>query len=232
MEPSRAAIVTGSNRGIGPEIVLALQRAGYSVVSNGRSRAKGPGDLHVRADVSTPAGAKKVVAAAKKAFRRLDLLVCGVGDFFYTPIREMKLDDWDAIFESNLKSAWLCCREALPLLRKRGGVIVTIGGPVTQAVRANPRAVAYAMAKTALTVFTKSLAQAEARSGLRVNMVNPGFIETYAYTKAELADAAKRVPAGRTGMPADIAGTVAWLASDAASYVNGAVIDVGGGLRV
>jgi 3-oxoacyl-[acyl-carrier protein] reductase len=230
--PSPAAIVTGSNRGIGPEIVRHLQRGGFSVVSNGRSRTKGPGDLHVRADVATPPGAKKIVEAAKRAFGRLDLLVCGVGDFAYTPIRDMNLDDWDAIFDSNLRSAWLCCREALPLLRKQGGSIVTIGGPVTQTVRGNPRAVAYAMAKTALTVFTKSLAQAEAPHGLRVNMVNPGFIETYAYTKKELALAAGRTPAGRTGTPEDIARTIAWLASDAATFVNGAVIDVGGGLWV
>lgn len=229
---TRAAVVTGSNRGIGPAIVRLLQQSGWSVVSNGRSAAKGPGDLHVRADVTTPAGARKVVAAARKAYGRLDLLVCGVGDFEYTPIREMKLDAWDSIFESNLRSAWLSCREALPLLRKRGGAIVTIGGPVTQTVRGNPRAVAYAMAKTALTVFSKSLAQAEARHGIRVNMVNPGFIRTYAYTRAELDLAAERVPAGRTGDPEDIAQTVVWLASEAASYVNGAVIDVGGGLWV
>ena len=229
---THVAVVTGSNRGIGPEIVRALQLAGYAVVSNGRSSAKGPGGLHVRADVATPTGAKRVVAAAKRKFGRLDLLVCGVGDFIYTPIREMKLDDWDAIFESNLKSAWLCCREALPLLRKQGGTIVTIGGPATQAVRGNPRTVAYQMAKTALTVFTKSLAQAEAARGVRVNMVNPGFIKTYAYTKAETAAATRRVPAGRMGDPKDIAEAIAWLASDAASYVNGAVIDVGGGLWV
>jgi len=225
----RAAVVTGSNRGIGPEIVRALQRAGYSVVSNGRSKSPGPGDLHVRADVETPAGARKLIAAAKKAFRRLDLLVCGVGDFFYTPVSEMKLDRWDALFESNLKSAWLCSKEALPLLRPRGGVIITIGGPVTQTVRGNPRAVAYQMAKTALTVFTKSLAQAEAGRGVRVNMINPGFIETYAYTKAEVAAATRRVPAGRMGEPRDVAEAVVWLASDAASYVTGAVILVDGG---
>ena len=229
---TRIAVVTGSNRGIGPEIVRALQRDRFTVLSNGRSAARGPGDLHVRADVATPAGARKVVAAAKRAFGRLDLLVCGVGDFFYTPVREMKLDAWDEIFESNLRSAWLCCREALPLLRRKGGAIVTIGGPVTQTVRGNPRAVAYQMAKTALTVFTKSLAQAEAERGIRVNMVNPGFIRTYAYTRAEIADAARRIPAGRMGEPKDVAETVAWLASDAATYVNGAVVDVGGGLWV
>jgi NAD(P)-dependent dehydrogenase (short-subunit alcohol dehydrogenase family) len=88
------------------------------------------------------------------------------------------------------------------------------------------------MAKTALTVFTKSLAQAEASRGIRVNMVNPGFIRTYNYAAAEIPGLTKRVPSGRLGDPKDIAEAVAWLASEAASYVNGAVIDVGGGLWV
>lgn len=225
------AIVTGSNRGIGPEIVRALQAAGWRVVSNGRSPRKGPGDVHVRADVATPAGARRLVAAARK-LGGLDLLVCGVGDFFETPVSKMDVEAWERLFESNVKTAWLCCREALPLLRKRGGSIVTIGGTVTQNVRSNPRYVAYQMAKTALTVFTKSLAQAEAARGVRVNMVNPGFIRTWNYAESEIPSLRKRVPAGRLGEPKDIAGAVAWLASDAASYVNGAVIDVGGGLWV
>jgi 3-oxoacyl-[acyl-carrier protein] reductase len=171
------------------------------------------------------------MAAARK-LGGLDLLVCGVGDFFETPVSRMKIDAWNTLFESNLTTAWVCCREALPLLRKRGGAIVTIGGTVTQNVRSNPRYVAYQMAKTALTVFTKSLAQAEASRGIRVNMVNPGFIRTYNYAAAEIPALTKRVPSGRLGDPKDIAEAVAWLASDAASYVNGAVIDVGGGLWV
>ena len=225
------AVVTGSNRGIGPEIVRALQRDGYAVVSNGRSSRTGPGDVHVRADVSTAAGARKLVAAARRQ-GGLDVLVCAVGDFFETPVSRMQIDRWQELFESNLMTAWRCCREALPLLRRSRGRIVTIGGTVTQNVRANPRYVGYQMAKTALTVFTRSLAQAEGSRGVRVNMINPGFIRTYNYDESEIPALTKRVPAGRLGAPSDIAEAVSWLVSDRASYVSGAVVDVGGGLWV
>jgi NAD(P)-dependent dehydrogenase (short-subunit alcohol dehydrogenase family) len=228
MDHVPVALVTGSSRGIGPDIVRALRKAGYFVISNGRSAAKGPGDVHVRADVSTREGARKVVAAARRK-GGLDLLVCGVGDFFPTPVSEMKLEGWETLFESNLTTAWLCCREALPLLRKSRGVIVTLGGSATNTVRSNPRYVAYQMAKTALTVFTKSLAQAEAPT-VRVNMINPGIIRTPENDGPLLRKLARRVPAGRPGEPRDIAQAVVWLASDTASYITGAVLDVGGGL--
>ncbi|HLY12118.1 MAG TPA: SDR family oxidoreductase [Planctomycetota bacterium] len=222
------AVVTGSSHGIGPDIVRALRKAGYFVVSNGRSSAKGPGDVHVRADVSTPQGARKVIAAARKK-GGLDLLVCGVGDFFQTPVSAVDVDAWEKLFESNLRTAWLCCREALPVLRTSRGVIVTLGGSATNTVRANSRYVAYQMAKTALTVFTKSLAQAEAPT-IRVNMINPGIIRTPENDGPLLRKLARRVPAGRAGEPRDIAQAVVWLASDTASYITGAVLDVGGGL--
>jgi 3-oxoacyl-[acyl-carrier protein] reductase len=229
MSRAPVAVVTGSNRGIGPEIVRALQAAGYAVVSNGRSSRSGPGDRHVRADVATAAGARKLLALARR-LGGLDLLVCGVGDFFETPVAALQIEQWDALFESNLVTAWRCCKEALPLLRKRRGRIILFGGTVTQNVRANPRYVAYQMAKTALTVFMKSLAQAEGPRGVRVNMINPGFIRTDNYDESEIPALTKRVPAGRLGEPKDIAEAVAWLASEKASYVNGAVLDVGGGL--
>jgi 3-oxoacyl-[acyl-carrier protein] reductase len=227
------AIVTGSNRGIGEEIALDLSASGgHVVVTNARTPVTRPGDLHVKADVSTPAGARKLVTATKKTFGHLNLLVCNVGDFDYTPVSEFEIDRWESILASNLRTVWYPCREALPLLRKTRGQIITLGGPVTQTVRGNPRAVAYQMAKTALTVFTKSLAQSEARHGVRVNMINPGFIRTYAYSKKEIALATRKVPAGRIGEPRDIARLVRWLALNETEYVNGAVIDVGGGLWV
>ncbi len=229
---TRIAIVTGSNRGIGKAVVQALREAGYGTVSNGRSAAPGPGDLHVRADVATPAGARRLIAAARKRFGRLDLLVCGVGDFGYTPVSEMKIPRWEALFRSNLHTAWHCCREALPLLRRRRGSIVTIGTAGSQAVRGNPRAAAYQMAKTALAVFTKSLARGEARRGVRVNMVNPGLIRTAAQSEKEIEEISPRIPAGRLGEPEEVARAVLWLASEEAAYVTGAVIDVGGGLWV
>ena len=229
MDHAPVAVVTGSNRGIGPDLVRALQRAGYVVVSNGRSATKGPGDVHVRADVSTPAGARNVVAAARKK-GKLDLLVCGVGDFRPTPVSDLDLPAWDALFTSNLHTALQCCRVALPLLRKSMGSIITIGGSATNSVRANPKYVAYQMAKTALTVFTKSLAQSEAPAGVRVNMINPGIIRTAENDGPSLRKFARRVPAGRAGEPRDIAQAVVWLASDTASYITGAVLDVGGGL--
>jgi 3-oxoacyl-[acyl-carrier protein] reductase len=228
----RVAVVTGSNRGIGPAMVRALQKVGYAVVSNGRSAMKGPGDLHVRADVATPTGARKLIATARKRYGRLDLLVNNVGIFRETAVSEMDLDGWEEIFDSNLRSAWHCCREALPLLRRRKGAVINFGSPMAHMARANPRIVAYQMAKTALAVFTKSLAQAEARRGLRVNMISPGYIRTHAYAKSEIADLTRKVPAGRLGTPEDMAQAVVWLASDAAAYVNGAIIDIGGGLWI
>jgi 3-oxoacyl-[acyl-carrier protein] reductase len=230
MPRMKVAAVTGSNGGFGPEVVRTLREAGWAAVSNGRSARKGPGDLHVRADVSTPAGAARLVRETRKRFGRLDLLVCGVGDFRPTPVSHFDLASWEDLFDSNLRSAWLCAKAALPELRRRRGAVVTFGGPVTHHARGNPRYAAYQMAKTALTVFTKSLAHAEAPRGVRVNMINPGFIRTAACSEKDAREMARKVPARRLGSPRDIAEAVLWLAGPAAGYVNGAVLDVGGGL--
>ena len=237
----RVAVVTGSTRGIGNSIARKLGTLGYRLVVNHRSNLavarKAAKELSpfepliVRADVAGPEGARNVIRAALKKWKRVDLLVNNVGDFFETPVSKMELDKWDELWDSNVRTALNCTREVLPAMRKAGrGVIINIGGTATQRMKGNPVYVAYAMAKTALATFTKSLAKAEARNGLRVNMIAPGYIRTYAYTKQDLRDMPPQVPMKRLGRPEEIAEAVAWLASDAASYVTGAILDVAGGL--
>lgn len=233
------AVVTGSTRGIGRAVAARLVKAGYAVALNGRSdekaaaREMGGDTLVVRADVATAEGAKALIDAALKKWGRIDVLVNNVGDFDFTPVSKMELDRWDYFMRSNLYSAWYVTRAALPSMRAAGrGVIVNIGGTAMTALRAAPNAVACAMAKAALVIFSKSLAQAEAPNGLRVNVVNPGFIRTEAYGDADAAALAPKVPMGAMGEPDDIAKAVEFLASDNARYVTGAVLDVGGGLWV
>jgi NAD(P)-dependent dehydrogenase (short-subunit alcohol dehydrogenase family) len=223
--PARpVALVTGSSGGFGPDLVRALRRAGWTAVSNGRSSRRGPGDLHVRADASTRDGARALVEAVLDRYGRLDLLACGVGAFEETPVSDFDLEAWDRILDSNLRSAWTCAEAALPALRKRRGSIVTFGGTFSPSLKGNPRYAAYAMAKTALAVFTSSLAQAEAKRGVRANMINPGILG------GDARGLARRIPQGRRTRPADLAGALLWLASPAAAHVTGAVIDVTGGL--
>ncbi len=235
----RVAIVTGSAKGIGAGVAVELGRRGWRVVVNARKDVAGAkrtareaGEaIVVKADALKEPG--KIVRAAMKAWGRVDLLVNNVGDFFETPVDRMELERWDALFDSNLRTALRCTREVLPVMRKqKAGVVVNIGGTAIQAARGNKRYVAYVMAKTALAVFTKSLAQAVAADGVRVNIVNPGYIRTYAYTDADVKELTAAVPAKRLGTPAEVGRLIAWLASDEASYVNGAAVDVGGGLWV
>ena len=239
----RVAIVTGSTRGIGLSVARKLGSLGYNLVLNYRSHAPaaraaardldGFPHLIVKADLVKSAGARALIRAALKKWGRIDLLVNNVGDFFETPVSKMELDKWNELWDSNVRTALNCTREALPAMRKAGGgSIINIGGTASQMAKGNPTYVAYAMAKTALVTFTKSLARAEAPRGLRVNMIAPGYIRTYAYTKEDLRDMPPQIPMKRLGRPEEIAEAVAWLASDAASYVTGAVLDVAGGLGV
>jgi 3-oxoacyl-[acyl-carrier protein] reductase len=239
---TRVALVTGSTRGIGLAIAQRLGRAGCQVVLNHLASSKsareaaramkGLDHAIVRADVRTPEGARRLLQEVRRRWRRLDVLVNNVGDFFGTPVSKFERAKWEALWDSNVRTCWNATAEALPLLRRRGGSIVNLGGTVSGTLRGNPAYVAYAMAKTALVVFTKSLARAEASRGVRVNMVCPGYIRTYAYTARDAKVLAPQVPMKRLGEPAEVAEVVEFLASDRASYVTGAVLDVGGGLWV
>lgn len=241
MDERRVALITGSTKGIGFGIAKRLAQEGYAIALNYRrdaeAAAKAVAELEAltptaafQADVSDPDEAHRLIDAVIERFGRLDVLVNNVGPFLLRSPAETSVEEWQAMINGNLNSAFYCSKFALPELRKRGGVIINIGTQNAEMTRGAPNTTAYSVAKTGLVVLTKSLARVEGRRGVRVNMVNPGFIETYHTTEAERVEVPPMVPLGRLGTVEDVAEAVAFLISERASYINGAVLNVTGGL--
>jgi len=240
---NKIALVTGSSRGIGRAIALKLAEKGCSLVINylanswaadqvvEQIRRMGRGAISFQCDVSNFADAEEMIKRAKSEFGRIDILVNNVGPFLYKTILDTTIQEWHQIFNSNLNSVFYCCKAVVPIMREqRSGVIINIGGPNSERTAGYLRTCAYAVAKTGVVVFSKSLAKEEAPNGIRVNVVNPGFIETESYTEEEKLEMPQNVPLKRLGKPEEIANAVAFLASDEASYITGSVLNVHGGL--
>lgn len=240
---NKIALVTGSSRGIGRAIALKLAEKGCSLVINylanswaadqvvEQIRRMGRGAISFQCDVSNFADAEEMIKRAKSEFGRIDILVNNVGPFLYKTILDTTIQEWHQIFNSNLNSVFYCCKAVVPIMREqRSGVIINIGGPNSERTAGYLRTCAYAVAKTGVVVFSKSLAKEEAPNGIRVNVVNPGFIETESYTEKEKLEMPQNVPLKRLGKPEEIANAVAFLASDEASYITGSVLNVHGGL--
>lgn len=245
MSHENVAIVTGSAKGIGSEIAARLAQDGYTVVVNYRSDANAaqatlarvqafaPRALAIQADVSTPEGAKHLIDETLRAFGQIDVLVNNAGPFLIKSVFETEIDEWRYILDSNLSSVFYCTKFALPSMRERKrGNIVNLGSLNIETLRGAPTTAAYNAAKAGVIVLTKSVARSEARYGIRCNAINPGFIETYATTEADRRELPPLVPLGMLGAPSDIAEMVAFLVSDKARYITGAVINVHGGLWV
>lgn len=245
MAEEPVAIITGSNKGIGRSIAENLAREGYAVVINyhrdaaaaqealNAVRALSPNSISIQADVSTPEGARVLVEGAHNQFGRLDVLINNAGPFLAKPVFETTIEEWRLILDGNLSSAFYTIKAALPILRgQKRGHIINIGSLNSENARGAPTTVAYNAAKTGLVVLTKSLARSEARYGIRCNIVNPGFIETYAMSDSDKRELPSIIPLGTLGQPQDISNMVSFLLSDKASYLTGAVINVHGGLWV
>ncbi len=245
MPDDRTAIVTGAGKGIGRGIARRLAAAGMTVVVNYRQdRAsaeqtlaqvleRAPRSILLQADVATPEGAKRLVDETMKTFDRVDVLVNNVGPFLVKSLGDTEPDEWRRILDGNLSSAFYCSKSALPVMRaQKSGVIINIGSLNAESARGAPRTTAYNIAKTGLVVLTKSIARAEGKHGIRCNLVNPGFIETYATTESDRREMPHLVPLGVLGRADDIAETIAFLVSDKARYVSGTVLNVHGGLWV
>jgi NAD(P)-dependent dehydrogenase (short-subunit alcohol dehydrogenase family) len=245
MAGGRVAIVTGSGKGIGQGIARRLAAEGMSVVVNylkdeasaletlSQVQATAPQSIAVQADVATPEGAKRLIDQTVATLGRIDVLVNNAGPFLVKSLFDTEVDEWRRIIDGNLSSAFFCIKYALPTMRNhKGGNIVNLGSLNVETTRGAPTTAAYNAAKTGLVVLTKSAARSEARYGIRCNLVNPGFVETYATSEADRRELPSLVPLGALGSTDDIAQAVAFLVSDKARYITGSVLNVHGGLWV
>ncbi len=232
MNPSRVVLVTGGSKGIGQGIAARLAQAGHHVAATYRSGEVPQGVVGVQCDVTDPDQVEAAFAQVESTLGTVEVLVANAGITRDTLLMRMSDEDWDQVIATNLTGAFRVARRAArPMIRGRFGRIVFISSVVGQMGSAGQ--VNYAASKSGLVGMARSLARELGSRGVTANVVAPGFIETD--MTAELGDDlvkkyAEQIPLGRLGSVDDIAGTVEFLASDAAGYITGALIPVDGGL--
>ena len=239
----RVALVTGASQGIGRACALKLAQSGATLALAARSQEKlqevaaeiaaaGGTATCFPLDVSDEEQIKATFRAAITQLGKIDILVNNAGITRDQLVMRMKRADWDAVLNTNLTSAYLCIQQVIsPMLKQRWGRIVNVTsvfGQMGQAGQAN-----YASSKAGLIGLTMAIAREVGSRNITCNAVAPGFIDT-AMTSAlsdELKQGAlKMIPLGRVGMPEEVAHSVAFLASEEASYITGHVLSVNGGM--
>lgn len=242
----RVAIVTGASRGIGEAIARALVGAGGRVVIAARKLdglapvAASLGDrAHaVAAHTGREADCAALVAAAVERFGRVDALVNNAAtNPYFGPFLEAPESAWDKTFEVNLKGYFWMAREVARHLLARGAKGSLVNVASVAGIRAAPLQGVYGMTKAAIVSMTETLAAELAPSGVRVNAIAPGFVDTrfasaVVKNDALLGKVLERTPMGRTAVPDEIAGAALFLASDASSYVTGHTLVVDGGMTI
>jgi 3-oxoacyl-(acyl-carrier-protein) reductase len=230
--PSRVALVTGGGKGIGRGIAERLVGAGHRVAATYRSGEVPREVLGVRCDVTDPEQVESAFGEVEAALGPVDILVANAGITRDTLLMRMSDADWDAVIATNLTGAFrVAKRAARPMIKKRFGRIIFISSVV--GLLGSAGQVNYAASKSGLVGLARSLARELGSRGITANVVAPGFIETD--MTAELAEQLTtkykaQIPLGRMGHIDDVASTTAFLASDGAGYITGALIPVDGGL--
>jgi 2-deoxy-D-gluconate 3-dehydrogenase len=244
----KVAIVTGGNGGIGLGMAKGLAQAGAALMIAGRQEAKneaaarelvalGAKALAVRVDVRSETSCRAMVDQAVDRFGRLDILVNNAGTNVRKQPQDYTLEEWHLVLETNLTSAFLCAQAAYPhLVRAGGGKIVNVGSMMS--LFGASFVAPYAASKGGIVQMSRALATAWAKDNIQVNAVLPGWIDTALTHQARkdvpgLHDRVlARTPAGRWGVPEDLAGIAVFLASRASDFITGTAIPVDGGYSV
>ena len=240
----KTAVVTGGGRGIGRAIALELARNGANIAlcyagnqdaaqeTQAACEALGVKALALRCDISRSDQVKDFMDTVLKTFGTVHILVNNAGITRDNLLPRMQEDDFDAVLNTNLKGAFLCMKAVYrTMMRQRYGRIITISSVV--GLRGNAGQMNYAASKAGVIGLTKSMAKELASRGVTANAVAPGFIETD--MTADLPNdpaLLASIPAARLGKAEDVAKAVAFLASEAAGYINGQVLAVDGGMSM
>jgi NAD(P)-dependent dehydrogenase (short-subunit alcohol dehydrogenase family) len=238
---NKVAIVTGGGSGIGKGIAVAFAREGAKVAIAGRDPGKldrtakeiGAACLPQRADVSKADEIRKLVEAALARFGGIHILVNNAGILLPGTAESHTEEEWDQIFDINVRGLWMLSRAVLPHMRAAGvGSIVNVAS-VLSLVAARNR-VAYSASKGAVLALTRAMALDHAPEKIRVNCICPGIVETEMVARFSLDEAARKQrvamhPTGRFGQPEDIAEAAVFLASDESSWITGTALPVDGG---
>jgi 3-oxoacyl-[acyl-carrier protein] reductase len=232
MSAERVVLVTGGNRGIGRAIAERFVAEGFKVAVTARSGEGPEGTLTVRADVTDSAQLDAAFLEVESTLGPVEVVVANAGITKDTLLLRMTEDDFDSVVATNLGGTFRVVKRASKgMLRARWGRVILISSVV--GLLGSAGQINYSSSKAALVGFARSLTRELGSRGITANVVAPGFIETdmTAELPAETqAEYKKSIPAGRFATADEVAGVVAWLASDDAAYISGAVIPVDGGL--
>ena len=239
----KTAIVTGASRGLGKGMALALAEAGADIVGVGVSDSATTGEavealgcryLAITADLTDKSCVPDIVARAKNTFGKIDILVNNAGTIRRNDFVDFTEEDWDAVMDLNLKTLFFLSQAVARefIAQQSGGKIIHIASMLS--FQGGIRVASYTSSKSGIKGLTMLMANELAPHGINVNAIAPGYMATD-NTEQLRADAKRndeilaRIPAGRWGLPEDLAGAVVFLASDAANYVQGHTLAVDGG---
>jgi len=238
----RHAVVTGGSRGVGRAVVLALAQQGVrvtacyvqdsdDVTTLGKELADmGAENLVLRADVTSPQDVESLFAAATRRFGPVHVLVNNAGVVSHRPLAELDLDEWHRVLDTNLTAMYLTTRAALPRLSPHASVVNVASAVATHGA---PMLAHYTASKAGVLGLTRALCKELGGQGIRVNAIALGLVDTdqMAAVSAEARTKyTNMIALGRIADPADVAGAVLFLASDAAPYITGATLNVDGGI--